>query len=390
MSEFFLHWIWEKHYFQGHLLSVDHKKIDVIDCGRPNKNAGPDFLDARIVIDGVLLLGDIEIHIHSNDWYSHKHHLDPRYNRVILHVVAHFTSDVYRHDGSCVPCAIPTLGDRATFLEQLWRSSQHKKKTRLACNHIDKSLFFESISKMFEQAAHSRLEQKIKDWDALSTSSDWITLWNRKAAYCFGLPNNSTAFEDTIIQIPTSLLERWKQKSEVLYLVILKLAGIQITRLNPEEEYRLNEFYSRFTPAIWVRSTQRPSSSPENRIAQFCRFIHHFPHFTSHTSLIFWEEALRNKCQFPKDLIDRVMINLIIPFTLFVQKTRGISAEENIYNELRSRKAEDNHITRMFRQANLNPSDALASQGALHQYKTHCSTMECHQCLVGRAILHLE
>src|SRR5215211_6634175 len=46
---------------------------------------GPDFRDAMIVIDGRdLVAGSIELHLRSGGWRAHGHHLDPRYNEVVL------------------------------------------------------------------------------------------------------------------------------------------------------------------------------------------------------------------------------------------------------------------------------------------------------------------
>ncbi len=59
----------------------------MLSVGRHNHSDGPDFLDARITIDGKLSIGDIEIHFRASDWYAHKHQLDERYNNCILHVV---------------------------------------------------------------------------------------------------------------------------------------------------------------------------------------------------------------------------------------------------------------------------------------------------------------
>src|SRR5262245_52353756 len=33
------------------------------------------------------LVGDVEFHLHASDWTEHQHHLDSRYNNVVLHVV---------------------------------------------------------------------------------------------------------------------------------------------------------------------------------------------------------------------------------------------------------------------------------------------------------------
>lgn len=55
--------------------------------GWKNHEEGPDFLDGLLKIDGRVVRGDVEIHRTSKDWYAHGHHRDPRFNRVILHVV---------------------------------------------------------------------------------------------------------------------------------------------------------------------------------------------------------------------------------------------------------------------------------------------------------------
>ncbi len=61
----------------------------VVYGGRPGGSLGPDFTDAVVERDdGVVFRGDIEIHVRESDWRAHGHHRDPRYNGVVLHVVA--------------------------------------------------------------------------------------------------------------------------------------------------------------------------------------------------------------------------------------------------------------------------------------------------------------
>ena len=62
-------------------------RFRVLKPGIWNHNEGPDFMHAEIEIDGKLQIGDVEIHVRSSEWYAHKHHLNSRYNRVILHAV---------------------------------------------------------------------------------------------------------------------------------------------------------------------------------------------------------------------------------------------------------------------------------------------------------------
>ena len=64
--------------------------LQVVHRGRRNLGAGPDFLDAIIADErGRLLKGDVELHVRASAFTAHGHHLDPRYDNVVLHVVFH-------------------------------------------------------------------------------------------------------------------------------------------------------------------------------------------------------------------------------------------------------------------------------------------------------------
>ena len=67
--------------------SLSGKIIHIIHAGRINPYSGPDFLDMAMLIQGELLIGKGEFHRYASDWFAHKHHLDPHYNDVLLHIV---------------------------------------------------------------------------------------------------------------------------------------------------------------------------------------------------------------------------------------------------------------------------------------------------------------
>ncbi|MFA5308843.1 MAG: DUF2851 family protein [Dehalococcoidales bacterium] len=81
--------------------------VEVIYPGRRNDDRGADFRDAVIATGQGLLKGDIEIHTLSSSWWAHRHHLDPTYNRVVLHVV--FWDDAGRAAELANGFTVPTL-----------------------------------------------------------------------------------------------------------------------------------------------------------------------------------------------------------------------------------------------------------------------------------------
>lgn len=64
------------------------ERIHLLSPGHRNNSAGPDFLDAVLLVNGVLKTGAVEMHRHENDWFLHGHQNDPAYQEVILHIVA--------------------------------------------------------------------------------------------------------------------------------------------------------------------------------------------------------------------------------------------------------------------------------------------------------------
>ena len=69
------------------LLTEEGEPISVIYPGRINGDRGADLRDAVISTSQGIIRGDVEVHVKSSSWWAHRHHQDPAYNRVVLHVV---------------------------------------------------------------------------------------------------------------------------------------------------------------------------------------------------------------------------------------------------------------------------------------------------------------
>lgn len=65
------------------------KRLQVLSPGTRNLHEGPDFLDAALLLNGSVVIGDIEYHRYASEWKSHGHGSDTRYLNVVLHVVSH-------------------------------------------------------------------------------------------------------------------------------------------------------------------------------------------------------------------------------------------------------------------------------------------------------------
>ena len=68
-------------------VSTNGKSINILSLGKHNCFEGPDFVNACLMIDEKLIVGDVELHKKSSSWAYHKHNLNEKYSNVVLHIV---------------------------------------------------------------------------------------------------------------------------------------------------------------------------------------------------------------------------------------------------------------------------------------------------------------
>jgi hypothetical protein len=106
VSEKLVQAIWHDQLFDfKNLETREGFSIEVLNPGRWNREGGPDFLGARLLIGGKTVVGDVEIHLHSTGWDEHRHSNNPVYNGVILDVCLWDlgTSALQRQDKEKIP-----------------------------------------------------------------------------------------------------------------------------------------------------------------------------------------------------------------------------------------------------------------------------------------------
>ena len=89
------------------MVTNDGRHVRVLDPGLLNTDAGPDFFNAKVEIDGQTWVGNIEMHVRASDWKRHGHDHDSAYDNVVLHVVDKDDAPVYRTNGErnwCCKC----------------------------------------------------------------------------------------------------------------------------------------------------------------------------------------------------------------------------------------------------------------------------------------------
>ena len=87
VTEHLIQLLWRNSlYNKNGLRTTNGLPVEVFKPGRLNHSSGPDFKNAAVAIGNRKIIGDVEIHINSGEWFRHNHHVSPLYNRTILHV----------------------------------------------------------------------------------------------------------------------------------------------------------------------------------------------------------------------------------------------------------------------------------------------------------------
>jgi hypothetical protein len=169
VPEEWLRHVWQHQLFDASRLQTrDGKAVRIIFPGIPNRDGGPDFTAARLRVGQTIFHGDVELHIDAAEWQAHRHHLDPHYNAVILHVVLTAGGDI-RPAMTSARRALPLLVlhpflDRRLHLE--WENTfihtdPCRRSPEIPCNTLHETIPRRTLTRLLRRVAAERLETRV-------------------------------------------------------------------------------------------------------------------------------------------------------------------------------------------------------------------------------------
>ena len=421
MREDFLHYIWKYQNLKPiELIGTNNEKITVKSVGLYNSDAGPDFLNSRILINDTEWAGNVEIHLKSSDWYAHKHQKDADYETVILHVVYEDDQAILRKDGSPIPTLVikPYLPDKSfsnyqTLLSQLdW----------LACKASLANIDQFTINNWLDCLLVERLEKKttLIENTLIQLKGDWESVFYVLLAKYFGFKVNSEAFIQLVSNIPMNIYAKMDNQFQIEALLFGQAALLNRefkdnypNQLKKEYQF-LKAKYQLFemSESSWKFLRLRPANFPTIRIAQFAQLIFQQKNLFSKiieiekieslynilqteantywkTHFVFDKESQANKfVKMGKSSLDILIINAVVP-TLFAY---GKSVDNDKYCNraiefLEKIKAEKNSIINHFKQFGLYAASAYESQALIELKNNFCQQKNCLNCAIGNKVL---
>lgn len=162
-----LHQIWLTQNFTKELSTTDGEVITILNPGNYNtENSGPDFKNARLKINGLTFIGDVEIDNDYSDWKKHGHNINKNYNKVILHISLTNSLNqkyIYTTEGRKVH-SIPIQSFISEDLIKKIRTEPSKKNNRseqtLKCSSEIESVEIDFRQKLIIQHGMKRFQNK--------------------------------------------------------------------------------------------------------------------------------------------------------------------------------------------------------------------------------------
>jgi len=246
---------WECAAQPGTTFALDNgDTVTILSRGSRNVTAGPDYLDAVVVLAGRTLVGDIELHVNEGEWFSHGHATDRRYYRVVLHVVA---SRATNRTTSLPTVVLPV--DSASCQEAAHHESPDVE------GHLLSTLAWERLLRLTEQAGAD-----VQGRGPLA-AMPWIL---RRAAGILGRPVNVGPMHEYVRRIVHQVNDSSDPTREVDDRMLLGVCGYAPDLLENDLRSRVSEYgcfgLSTGVPIAWRRDV-RPSASPGRRILAVAR-----------------------------------------------------------------------------------------------------------------------
>lgn len=417
MNEALLHYLWKYKIFRHfNFKDVQGNTVEILNFGQHHANAGPDFSMAQIKTGGVILTGNIEIHVKSSDWIFHGHDEQTDYNSVILHVV-------YKHDleiDALTRAGIPTLE-----LEPYIEADTVVKYTTLGnpCEFIPCEQLFDSgkIPFLFAETVLIRkLDEKSIEIEAMlqQTKNNYEAVLFRKLAYSFGLKVNADIYQSIAENIDFKIIQKISQNPHQLESLLFGLGHLlqvetEANRIWKKEYEFLKTKFALPDITFPVKFLRlMPPSFPTVRLSQLAQLYHRHPSlfskilmakdteglkelFSSVKASAFWEDhftfekAAEEKSEkyLSDEFIEILILNAVLPVLYSYYKHTDPDKTEEVIERYRTLKPEKNSVVKQWKALGVVFNSAMETQAFLYHHKNYCTHKKCADCGIGYQLL---
>lgn len=439
VPEALVHDLWRHQRFDTKdLTTTDGDPVRILHTGRPNTDAGPDFLNAHVRIGTMDWRGHVEIHTTSGDWFAHDHNSDPRYDSVVLHVTLHpdvWTGGLLRADESTVPEIVlyPRLDTPLRELLHAFHTRSDDEELPCAPRwtevpkdvkrdwiaHLARERMADKRDRLAERSKASleeRLQERLFAGLGYSKNDDPMTTLARRlppsVVRSLDEPRNREALHFGVAGLlpkPQDLLEADRETADYAMNLRDRYRRLQVQFDIPQMER-----------TSWTFFRLRPNNFPPLRIAQAAAWYddnsllaenplptlrsalaeeapaEELRDALSATPSSFWrthyhlrKPSAEHEPGLGPSRRNTLLVNAVVPTLLLDAAKRGDASQvDKALDVLRSLSASSDSVVRRFEDLGTSAQSAFEAQGLHQLYRTYCTEGGCLECRIGQHLLN--
>jgi Protein of unknown function (DUF2851) len=283
--------------FGRNFVSTGGDRIDIVQFGTWNREAGPDFKDAAIRVNGGKpRRGCVEIDLVDRSWETHGHSTNTAFDQTVLHVFVEKSEREFFTRTKSNRNVPQVRIDPATLPEAFSANLPLARPGR--CHAPLENLAEERILRVLDAAAQFRLQKKaarmrakIENYQSGSDDGQDNALF-QEIATAFGYKENKLPF--TLIAQRLSL-KSLRQKLDEIEAILFGLAGFleaaDLAMYKESTRTYVRGLWDRWWPRrdemqrlilpgkVWKLSSTRPANHPQRRLAALSVLARNWPAF---------------------------------------------------------------------------------------------------------------
>ncbi len=446
LNENFICRIWEENSFYKDLRTTEEEQVVILDYGRKNFDAGPDYRDARVSIGGKIYTGSVEIHRSENDWHQHRHKGDNKYNDVILHVAFYSSEDEISSAPAIAKRSrrIPTvyLSEFLTrSIHEIWREiiENPSPSFQLPCFEQNKSVPRFIVKEWIENLAAKRLmlkcmrmDERLRElhiisgddskWEqalfeftcealGYSKNKEQMLALSRRIqlkdisniaqdvlifdSVCFGLAGflNDLRFKDDYI---IRLKSEWNKMKNVLMKETMNKSEWNFFRLRPQNfptvriAYAAALLYEISNKDFFKRLIRTFETSQDlvSDIESLMKDIEISPYWKNH--FMFGKVTPSTRNVIGSERIIDILVNVFLPLVRLYsgeEKNRNLESRVEFFYKNKQQSRGRNEVVRvMEKQLHYEINSVSEEQGLIHLHNFFCVRGKCKDCEIGKSV----
>ena len=290
----------QAHWFAGDfgssfLTATNGERVEVVQFGVWNREAGPDFTDAAVRFpdrpDAPVLRGSVELDASAEDWERHGHGGNPAFDGVVLHLyLRHGARQPFTRTSRHRQVAQVQLDLRQ--LEQLPTPSALPLARPGRCSAPLRTLDAAQVRALLGAAAQYRLETKNRRWQRLASVHGYDQALFQSLAVTLGYKENKLPFALLAQRLPLKALRAAGESAAALLLGMagfLEMPDPGMGKDARETRSYLRSCWEHWWPqrnaverlilpaSAWKLRGLRPANHPQRRIAAMAQLALQWP-----------------------------------------------------------------------------------------------------------------